>query len=261
MLTQEQNDELTQVGPGTPMGTLLRNYWYPVAITRELEDFPVRKARLLGEDWAVYKLPNPGPDGGPEYGIVDARCPHRGASMVYGMVEDDGIRCGYHGWKFDQDGTCVEILAEPDSSAKFREQCGIKSGVAKELGGLIWAYIGDGPAPELPRYSAYVMDGIRDIGHSKLPCNWLQIRTARSNPSLWARRAVKPNSAKTRTKPNTNFEWASSARIGDGPATSESPVAAPPTASAVDSRSCTIAAVPLAQSRRAAPAPRNIGDQ
>ncbi|MGI9617040.1 MAG: Rieske 2Fe-2S domain-containing protein [Acidimicrobiales bacterium] len=175
MLTKEQNEELTSVGPGTPMGETLRHYWYPVAITRELDDFPVRKARLLGEDWAVYKLPNPAPDGRPAYGIVAERCPHRGASMAYGMVEDDGIRCGYHGWKFDGAGTCVEILAEPDSSDTFRERCAIKAGEAQELGGLIWAYVGDGPAPELPRYSAYVMDGVRDIGHSVLPCNWLQI--------------------------------------------------------------------------------------
>ena len=169
MLTQEQNDELTRVGPGTPMGDVLRHYWYPVAITRELEEFPVKKARLLGEDWAVFREPNG------SYGIVAERCPHRGASLVYGMVEDGGLRCGYHGWKFDGEGTLVEILAEPDSSQTFRDQCSVKAGKAQELGGLIWAYVGDGPAPELPLYSGYTMDGVRDIGHSMLPCNWLQI--------------------------------------------------------------------------------------
>ena len=169
MLTKEQNDELTQVGPGTPMGTLLRRYWYPVAITRELDEFPIKKARLLGENWAVFRQENG------EYGIVAEKCPHRGASMVYGIVEPDGIRCGYHGWKFNVEGTLVEILAEPDSSEKFRSQCSIPSGVAQELGGLVWAYVGPSPAPELPRYEAYVMEGVRDIGHSILPCNWLQI--------------------------------------------------------------------------------------
>lgn len=169
MMTQEENDQLTQVGPGTPMGNVLRHYWYPVAFARELEDFPVKRARLLGEDWAVFKTG----DGG--YGIVDERCPHRGASLVYGIVEKDGLRCGYHGWKFNTDGQCVEILAEPDSSPKFRESCGVRNGVARELGGLIWVYVGNGPAPELPRYEAYVMDGIRDIGHAVIPCNWLQI--------------------------------------------------------------------------------------
>ena len=125
MLTQEQNDELTQVGPGTPMGELLRRYWYPVAITRELDEFPVKKARLLGQNWAVFKT------GDGAYGIVDERCPHRGASMVYGIVEPDGLRCGYHGWKFDTGGNCTDILAEPDSSPKFRESCAIPSGQAR----------------------------------------------------------------------------------------------------------------------------------
>ncbi len=169
MLTKEQNEELTSVGPGTPMGELLRYYWYPVAFSRELAEFPVKKARLLGEDWAVFKT-----DSG-DYGIVAERCPHRGASLVYGIVEDDGLRCGYHGWKFDTTGQCVEILAEPESSPAFRARSCVKAGRAQELGGMIWAYVGPDPAPELPRYEAYVMDGIRDIGHSMLPCNWMQI--------------------------------------------------------------------------------------
>jgi 5,5'-dehydrodivanillate O-demethylase len=151
------------------MGAVLRHYWYPVAFVRELDEFPVKRARLLGEDWAVFKTN----DGG--YGIVDERCPHRGASLVYGIVDDDGLRCGYHGWKFDTAGQCVEILAEPDSSPKFREGCAVRSGEALALGGLVWVYVGEGPAPELPRYEAYVMDGVRDIGHCVIPCSWLQI--------------------------------------------------------------------------------------
>ncbi len=169
MLTQEQNDALTQVGPGTPMGAVLRHYWYPVAFIRELDEFPVKQIRLLGENWAVFKTEEG------NYGIVDERCPHRGASLVYGIVENDGLRCGYHGWKFDTDGQCVEILAEPDSSETFRSECGVRAGKAQELGGMVWVWIGEGEAPELPRYEAYVMDGVRDIGHSMLPCNWLQI--------------------------------------------------------------------------------------
>lgn len=151
------------------MGDVLRHYWYPVCFTRELEEMPVKAVRLLGEDWAVFKTYNGA------YGIVHERCPHRGASLAYGIVEDDGLRCGYHGWKFDLDGECVEILAEPNSSPAFREKSCVFAGQAQELGGLVWAYVGTGPAPELPRYEGYVMDGIRDIGHSVLPCNWLQI--------------------------------------------------------------------------------------
>jgi len=169
MLTQEQNDALTQIGPGTPMGAVLRNYWYPVAFTRELDEFPVKRTRVLGEDFAVFKTR----DG--DYGIVDEKCPHRGASLVYGIVEQDGLRCGYHGWKFGTNGDCLEILAEPESSPKFRADCGVRSGGAQELGGLVGAYVGDGPAPELPRYEAYTMRGHRDMGHALLPCNWLQM--------------------------------------------------------------------------------------
>jgi 5,5'-dehydrodivanillate O-demethylase len=169
MLTKEQNDELTQVGPGTPMGAVLRHYWYPVAFTRELHQFPVKKVRLLGENWAVFKTKRG------EYGIVAERCPHRGASLAYGIVDNDGLRCGYHGWKFNTGGECVDILAEPDSSPAFRARVCVAAGHAQELGGLVWAYIGEDPAPELARYEAYVMDGIRDIGHSMLPCSWLQI--------------------------------------------------------------------------------------
>lgn len=169
MMTQEENDQLTQVGPGTPMGGVLRHYWYPVCFERELEEFPVKQVRLLGEDFAVFR------NGDGDYGIVDDRCPHRGASMAYGIVEKDGLRCGYHGWKYDNEGTCVEILAEPESSPAFREKVCIRAGKAQVLGGLVWAYIGDGPAPELPRYEAYTMEGLRDVGHSMLPCNWLQI--------------------------------------------------------------------------------------
>ena len=169
MLSREENDQLTRVGPGTPMGAVLRHYWYPVAFVRELDEFPVKQVRLLGEEWAVFKTPEG------EYGVVDERCPHRGASLAYGIVEDGGLRCGYHGWKFNTDGECVEILAELDSSPKFRAGCGVRSGAAQALGGMVWVYVGDGPAPELPRYEAYVMNGYRDVGHSVLPCNWLQI--------------------------------------------------------------------------------------
>jgi 5,5'-dehydrodivanillate O-demethylase len=168
MLTVEQNEELTRVGPGTPMGALLRHYWYPVCFTRELDEFPVRKVRLLGEDWAVYKTPSG------RYGIVEEQCPHRRASLAYGVVEAEGLRCGYHGWLFGLDGDCLEQPAEMDST-NFKERVKAKAGRAQELGGLVWAWVGEGEAPELPRFDVYVMDGVRDIGHAMLPCSWLQI--------------------------------------------------------------------------------------
>ena len=168
MLSQEENERLTRVGPETPMGELLRRYWYPVALTRELDAFPVQRVRLLGEEFAVYKTRSGA------YGIMQERCPHRGASMVHGCPEENGLRCGYHGWLFGLDGACLEQPAEP-SESNFRHRVRVFAREAQEMGGLVWAYIGPPPVPCLPRYAGYVMDGVRDIGHATLPCSWLQI--------------------------------------------------------------------------------------
>ena len=139
MLTAEQNAELTRVGPGTPMGELLRRYWYPVAFTRQLEEFPVKRVRLLGEDWALYRTP----DG--SYGVVEEQCPHRRASLAYGVVEAEGLRCGYHGWLFGRDGTCLDQPAELDKTS-FKDRVRARAGRAEELGGMVWVYVGPEPA-------------------------------------------------------------------------------------------------------------------
>ena len=111
MLTAEQNARLTQVGPGTPAGALLRRYWQPVAAAGELtEEKPIKRVRILGEDLVVYR------DASGKYGLVGERCPHRSASLAYGKVEADGIRCPYHGWKFAASGACIEQPAEPKDS-------------------------------------------------------------------------------------------------------------------------------------------------
>ena len=143
MLTAEQNEALTRVGPGTPMGELLRRYWYPVALASDLDEFPVRRARLLGENFAVFKTPSG------RYGILGELCPHRRASLAYGMVEEDGLRCSYHGWLFDCSGACTDQPAEPEKSS-FKERVQAQAGQAQEMGGLVWAYIGPGPAPSFP---------------------------------------------------------------------------------------------------------------
>lgn len=168
MLSAEQNQALTTLGPGTPMGELLRRYWYPVALTADLDEFPVRKARLLGESFALFKTRSG------RYGIIQENCPHRRASLVYGVAEEEGIRCAYHGWMFDCEGRCLDQPAEPEGSA-FKDRIQAQVGRAAQLGGLVWAYIGPEPAPELPRYDVYVMDGLRDVGHATLPCNFVQI--------------------------------------------------------------------------------------
>jgi 5,5'-dehydrodivanillate O-demethylase len=169
MLTPEQQDTLTRVGPGTPMGSLLRRYWLPVAARCELDERPTRAVRLLGEDLVLFR------DARGALGLVQQRCPHRGASLAYGSVEADGIRCPYHGWKFAHDGRCLETPAEPVGS-RLPERVHARAYAARELGGLIFAYLGPEPAPLLPRFDLLVWDNcLRDIGQALLPCNFLQI--------------------------------------------------------------------------------------
>jgi 5,5'-dehydrodivanillate O-demethylase oxygenase subunit len=98
MLTKEMNERLTRVGPGTPLGTLLRRYWFPIARTPELDAEPVLAVTLLGERLALFRS-----EAG-ALGLVAQRCPHRGASLAYGIPDGDGIRCAYHGWCFDRTG-------------------------------------------------------------------------------------------------------------------------------------------------------------
>jgi 5,5'-dehydrodivanillate O-demethylase oxygenase subunit len=169
MLSKEANERLTRVGPGTPMGELLRRYWYPVATVPELESEPVLAVKLLGENLALYRN-----DAG-ELGLVSERCPHRGASLAYGIPEDDGLRCAYHGWKFSPQGRCLEQPAEPPEST-FKHRVQIPAYPVQSMGGLIWAYLGPEPAPLLPRFDLFVRDDVeREIGITRLPCNWLQI--------------------------------------------------------------------------------------
>ena len=169
MLTKEANERLTQVGLGTPMGALLRRYWYPIATLPELVTEPVLAVTVLGENLALYRT-----DGG-DLGLVAQRCPHRGASLAYGIAEADGLRCAYHGWKFDGAGSCLEQPAEPAESA-FKNRVRVPAYPVQEMGGLIWAYLGPPPVPLLPRYDLFVRDDLeREIGITRLPCNWLQI--------------------------------------------------------------------------------------
>src|SRR5438067_6473234 len=169
MLTQEMNERLTRVGPGTPMGDLLRRYWHPLATSTELAREPVLAVKLLGENLALYRT-----DRG-ELGLVAQRCPHRGASLAYGIPENEGLRCPYHGWKFSPTGDCLEQPAEPAESS-FKDRIRIPAYPVQELGGLIWAYFGLDPAPLLPRYDLLVREDLdREIGITRLPINWLQI--------------------------------------------------------------------------------------
>jgi len=169
MIDGERQEALTRVGPGTPAGELLRRYWHPVAATSELAPGSIKKVRLLCEDLALYRDLNGRP------GLIDEACPHRRASMAHGCAEEDGLRCPYHGWKFDHTGACLEMPPEPAKS-KLKTRVRTPAYPVEELGGLIFAYLGPAPAPLLPRYDLLVWEGVlRDIGQAMLPCNWLQI--------------------------------------------------------------------------------------
>jgi len=168
MLTEEQQERLTRVGPGTRMGTLLRRYWMPVVASVEVPSGAARTVRLLGEDLVLFRSTRG------ELGLLDERCPHRGTSLAAGCVDEAGIRCAYHGWKFATTGACLEMSGrtDPDLLARART----RAYRADELGGLIFAYLGPEPSPLLPRWDLMVWTGVlRDIGRAIVPCNWLQI--------------------------------------------------------------------------------------
>lgn len=169
MLTAKQQEILTQTAAGTPMGELLRRYWMPIGASCDLEVGAVRPIRLLGEDLVLFRTTNG------KLGLIQSHCPHRRTSLAYGCVDEEGIRCPYHGWKFDPLGRCVEMPAEPNSEI-LCQRISAQAYPVQELGGLIFAYLGPQPTPLLPRYDLFVWEGtVRDIGYAVLPCHWLQI--------------------------------------------------------------------------------------
>ena len=169
MLTAEQNERLTRVGPGTPMGALLRRYWMPVATAGEMRDRWTKRVRIMGEDLVLFK------DRSSKFGLIGEFCPHRRASLAYGIPETDGIRCPYHGWKFDGTGQCLDQPNEPESST-FKERIKNVGYPVSEMGGMLWGYLGPLPAPLIPRFDGFVAEGaIRHVGEAVVPCNWLQI--------------------------------------------------------------------------------------
>ena len=176
---RQRNERLTRVGPGTPMGKYLRMFWHPVAASVEVKadaDLPVIPVKLLGEKLALFRSQ----DG--TLGLVQERCPHRGASLAYGMVEDDGIRCPYHAWKFSRTGACMDQPSEPEGS-KAKDRIKIAAYPVQEMGGFVWAWLGPLPAPLLPRWEYVVREDYeQDIGVSRLPCNWLQVAENTMDP-------------------------------------------------------------------------------
>jgi len=164
MLTKEQNETLTQVGAGTLMGDLLRRYWHVVGISSELDQDPVRPVRILGEDLTLYR------DAAGKLGLIAERCAHRGLSLAYGIPQENGLRCAYHGWTYNEQGQVVDMPFEP-ACLPLK----LTAYPVQELGGLVFAYLGPAPAPLLPRWDLFVKeDEEKEVAVEALPCNWLQ---------------------------------------------------------------------------------------
>ncbi|QTD57917.1 aromatic ring-hydroxylating dioxygenase subunit alpha [Parasphingorhabdus cellanae] len=197
MLTKKQNERLTQVGPGTPMGELLRRYWHPIAAESELDESPIKPVRLLGEDLVIYRSKNG------QYGLIERNCPHRRADFANGIIEEDGIRCSYHGWCFDHRGQCVEQPYEDRANpkGKFKEKIQAKAYKLEAKAGMLWAYMGPDPAPLVPNWEPFTWDnGFRQVVFADIPCNWFQCQENSCDP--------------------VHFEWMhrnwSSRQFGDG---------------------------------------------
>jgi phthalate 4,5-dioxygenase len=171
MLRQENNDLLTQTGPGTPMGRLFRSYWTPALLAEELpeNDCPPVRVQLLSEKLIAFR------DSEGRYGLIDEFCAHRRVSLWFGRNEESGLRCPYHGWKFDVAGRCVDIPSEPEGS-RVPARIRMKSYPLVERGGVLWTYMGPTErCPALPEWEfATVRPEQRFVSKRLQECNWLQ---------------------------------------------------------------------------------------
>jgi len=171
MLKPEQNDLLTQTGPGTPMGQLFRRYWQPALLSEELalaDGAPVR-LQLLSERMIAFR------DSAGRLGVIDEFCAHRGVSLWFGRNEEGGIRCPYHGWKYDVNGQCLEVPSESPESG-FCNRVKLKSYPLVERGGVIWIYMGPPELqPALPEWEFATVAANQSFTSKRLQeCNWLQ---------------------------------------------------------------------------------------
>jgi phthalate 4,5-dioxygenase len=170
MLSREENELLTRTGPGTPMGALLRQYWIPVVLSNEVEPGRrVKRVKLLGERLIAFRAKNGRP------GLVGEFCPHRLASLYFGRVEEAGMRCVYHGWKFGMDGRCLEMPNEPPESG-FAAKIRHVGYSCEDRGGMIWAYMGPAsPPPPLPDLEWTLLPEANSFASKRVQeCNWFQ---------------------------------------------------------------------------------------
>jgi len=169
MMSQQKNDEITLVGADQPAGQVLRRYWTPAALSDELMGArPVVPVALMGEQLVLFR------NNGGTLGLIGRQCPHRGADLCFGRLEDNGLRCPFHGWHFDTRGRCVEQPAEPAGTRMF-EQINTTAYPVVEKNGIIWAYMGPGDAPKFPDLDCFRAPLSHVFAFKGLwECNWLQ---------------------------------------------------------------------------------------
>ena len=171
MLTAQNNALIAQTSPGTPMGELFRRYWIPALLAEELpaNDCPPVRVKLLSERLVAFR------DSKGRYGLIDEFCAHRGVSLWFGRNEECGLRCPYHGWKFDFTGQCIEVPSEPEESG-FAKKIKLRSYPLVERGGILWTYMGQPEhKPPLPEWEfAMVTPDHRFVSKRLQECNWLQ---------------------------------------------------------------------------------------
>ncbi|MCC6002430.1 MAG: aromatic ring-hydroxylating dioxygenase subunit alpha [Pararhodobacter sp.] len=179
MISQELNDRITRIGPGTPAGAVMRRYWQPAALTVELDltPRPVVPVRLMGEDLVLFR------DEEGKLGLIGRHCPHRGADMCFGRLEDNGLRCPFHGWHFNRDGQCVEQPGEPEGS-RMHERITTASYPVIERNGIVFAYMGPGTPPALPDFDCFAAPDSHVFAFKGLwECNWLQAMEVGIDPA------------------------------------------------------------------------------
>ena len=171
MLSKADNEFLTASGKGTPMGDLLRRFWMPALLSAELpeRDGPPKKIKILGEDLLAFR------DSNGRVGIVEPHCPHRGAGLYYGRNEECGLRCAFHGWKFDVDGNCVDLPTSPPESS-YKDTIKLLAYPVREWADMIWVYMGPGDrVPELPQLEMGLVPAAqRYVTKKWQDCNWVQ---------------------------------------------------------------------------------------
>jgi phthalate 4,5-dioxygenase oxygenase subunit len=171
MLRKEQNDLLTQTGTGTPMGAMFRSYWIPALLAEELPEdgCPPVRVKLLGERMIAVR------DSEGRYGLIDEFCAHRGVSLWFGRNEEGGIRCPYHGWKYDVTGQCIEVPSEPSENG-FCDRIKLFHYPLVKQGDVLWTYMGDPEKqPPLPEWEFSTVPAEQSFTSKRLQeCNWLQ---------------------------------------------------------------------------------------